>query len=235
VAPPPALGALGVLAELVVTATVRSEGELMLRGRKLATVAAAGVAAMALVAACGGSSGGSNGGTSKSGAPKGDIWSSGLSGDVNTVNTANVGQGGKVVYVSEKDFNAGWNLNTSASNTFELGELEDLIYPSVYLYDPDLIGLSLTSDTFASATLTSTNPQVVTYKIQPNAKWSDGQPIDVNDFIYFWKAQNGKDCPTCDILGTTGYDDITSITGSDNNKTVTVLLLSEPVIDVMSS
>jgi peptide/nickel transport system substrate-binding protein len=213
---------LGVLADVVVPATARSEGELMLRGRKLATVAAAGVAAMALVAACGGSSGGSTG-TGKGGsAPKGDIWSSGLSGDVNTVNTANVGQGGKVVYVSEKDFNAGWNLNTSASNTFELGELEDLIYPSVYLYEPDLTGLKLTSDTFASAELTSTNPQVVTYKIQPNAKWSDGAPIDVNDFIYFWKAQNGTDCKTCDILGTTGYDDITSITGSDNNKTVTV-------------
>src|SRR4051812_33504491 len=109
---------------------MRSEGELMLRGRKVATIAAAGVAALALVAACGGSSGGSSGG-SKGTAPKGDIWSSGLSGDVNTVNTANVGTGGKVVYVSEKDFNAGWNLNTSASNTFELGELEDLIYPSV--------------------------------------------------------------------------------------------------------
>jgi peptide/nickel transport system substrate-binding protein len=202
----------------------------MLRGRKLATVAAAGVAALALIAACGGSSGGSNGGNNGGGAPSGDIWSSGLSGDPNTVNTTNVSAGGKVVYVSEKDFNSGWNLSTSASNIFELGEMDTLYHPNVFLYKPDLQTIFLNTDTFASADETSTSPQTIVYKIKPNAKWSDGVDINVDDFTYFWKAQNGKDCPTCDILGTTGYDQIQSITGSDNGKTVTVVF-SKPFSD----
>jgi peptide/nickel transport system substrate-binding protein len=196
----------------------------------MATVAAVGVATLALVAACG-SSGGSGGGNNGGGSvPEGDVWSSGLSGDPATVNTANVGQGGKIVYVSEKDFNSGWNLNTSASNIFELGELDTLIHPNVFLYSPDLQTITLNTETFASADLTNTNPQTVVYKIKPEAKWSDGAPIDKSDFEYFWKAQNGKDCPTCDILGTTGYDQIQSIVGSDNDKTVTVTF-SKPYSD----
>jgi peptide/nickel transport system substrate-binding protein len=194
----------------------------MLRGRKLAVVAATGVAALALVAACG-SSGGSNPTGNKQGAPKGDVWSSDLSGASATVNTTSVKPGGKLTYVSEKDFNSGWNLNTSASNIFELGEIDTLYHPNVFLDSPDLVSLNLNTDVFVSADQTSTSPQTIVYKIKPNANWSDGKPIDVNDFIYFWKAQNGVDCKTCDILGTVGYDQIKSITGSDNDKTVTVV------------
>ncbi len=46
--------------------------------------------------------------------------------------------------------------------------------------------------------------------------WSDGKPINVDDFIYLWKAQNGTDCPKCDINSTTGYAQIQSVVGSDN-------------------
>lgn len=192
-------------------------------------LAAAGALA---ITACGGgsstpnasssSSGGSGGGNGSGSVPKYDIWSSGLSGDPNTVNSATVKQGGKVTYVSEKDFNSGWNLNTSASNIFELGEIDELYHPNAFIDQPDLTSFKLDSNWLDSADQTKSSPQTIVYKIKQSAKWSDGQPISADDFVYFWQAQNGKDCPDCDILGTTGYDQIQSVTGSDNGKTVTV-------------
>ena len=67
--------------------------------------------------------------------------------------------------------------------------------------------------------------QVVTYKINPNAVWSDGDAIDSKDFEFTWRLQKSSDpadggCP--DLISTTGYDQIESVEGSDNDKTVTV-------------
>ena len=41
---------------------------------------------------------------------------------------------------------------------------------------PDL-SVFLNTDLLTSATLTSTSPQTIVYKINPKAVWSDGQPI----------------------------------------------------------
>lgn len=67
--------------------------------------------------------------------------------------------------------------------------------------------------------------QVVTYKINPAAVWSDGDPIDAKDFEFTWRLQKSSDpadggCP--DLISTTGYDQIESVESSDNDKTVTV-------------
>jgi peptide/nickel transport system substrate-binding protein len=81
----------------------------------------------------------------------------------------------------------------------------------------------MNTDLLTSATVTSTSPQTVVYKINPKAVWSDGKPINVDDFIYAWKAEDGTDCSKCDIASTTGYSQIKSIVGSDNGETVTVV------------
>lgn len=51
--------------------------------------------------------------------------------------------------------------------------------------------LLLNSDVLASAELTSRDPQVVTYKIKPNVRWSDGRPWDCRDFYLAWFAGSG--------------------------------------------
>jgi len=54
-------------------------------------------------------------------------------------------------------------------------------------------------------------PMKVTYRIKPEAVWSDGQPITSSDFEYTWKQiVDGKD-----IYDTTGYVDIASIDTTD--------------------
>jgi len=67
--------------------------------------------------------------------------------------------------------------------------------------------------------------QVNVYTINPDAVWSDGEPITVDDFAFTAKVQDSEfveACPDSGIVGTTGYDQIESIHGSENGKTVTV-------------
>ncbi len=73
-----------------------------------------------------------------------------------------------------------------------------------------------------SAELTKPEPETIVYKIKPEAKWSDGVPVDAKDFIFNYKAQNGTD-KKFDVASTTGYEDVASVTGSDTEKTVTVV------------
>ena len=80
-----------------------------------------------------------------------------------------------------------------------------------------------------SAEQTSTDPQTIVYKIRQEAVWSDGTPVSADDFEYLWKNLNGS-IKDNDVAATTGYDQIESVEGSDNGKTVTVVF-SEPFSD----
>lgn len=64
--------------------------------------------------------------------------------------------------------------------------------------------------------------QVVTYKINKAAVWSDGQPITSTDFKYTWdQIKNGKD-----IYDTTGYADVSSV--DDSDPSVAVVTFDKP-------
>ena len=80
------------------------------------------------------------------------------------------------------------------------------------------------------AELVSTAPQTVIYHIAARAVWSDGVPITVADFTYNWKMQLeiGSSLPATDPIY--GYRDISSITGSNAGKTVTVVF-TKPYAD----
>lgn len=180
------------------------------------TIVAAGALALT---ACGGSSGGgggTTGGNNQSSSGFGDCDS-----NPNTCNSGTTTGTGTFSYAIEKNIND-WSLNTADGNTFETAEVLDGVLPSVFVPYPDLTG-HLNKDLMVSAEQTKTDPQTIVYKIQPNAKWNDGTPIDAKDFEYNWKTQDPAQCPKCTPATTSGYDDIQSLTPSDNGKTVTVV------------
>ncbi len=75
------------------------------------------------------------------------------------------------------------------------------------------------------ATLVTSPKQVVTYRINPQAKWSDGQPITSKDFKYTWdQIVKGTD-----IYDPTGYANIESI--DDSNPQVAVATFSTTFAD----
>ncbi|MGH3825544.1 MAG: ABC transporter substrate-binding protein [Pseudonocardiaceae bacterium] len=81
------------------------------------------------------------------------------------------------------------------------------------LADPFIVGgngeLLLNSDLLVSAELTSKDPQVVTYKIKPTVRWSDGQPWDCGDFYLAWLARSGT-TPYFTPATTRGLDRVTT-------------------------
>jgi peptide/nickel transport system substrate-binding protein len=138
----------------------------------------------------------------------------------NTCNSGSTKKGGSIVVTIEKTI-PNWNTVDGDGNTYETGQVLAGVLPVNFVYNPDNT-VSMNKDLLVSADVTSQSPQTVVYKLQPKAVWSDGTPISAKDFIYFWKLQDAKSCPDCAVAGTTGYDDMKDVVGSDSDKTVTV-------------
>jgi peptide/nickel transport system substrate-binding protein len=79
----------------------------------------------------------------------------------------------------------------------------------------------LNTDYVESAELTATAPkQVVSYKINPKAKWYDDTPITWVDYEAQWKALSGTN-PAYRVASTQGYEKIESVVrGSDDREVV---------------
>ncbi|MGH8906886.1 MAG: ABC transporter family substrate-binding protein [Egibacteraceae bacterium] len=86
----------------------------------------------------------------------------------------------------------------------------------------DMAGQPLRNpDLLESAELTAASPdQVVTYRINPRAVWSDGTPITWRDFEAQWRALNGAN-PAYRVGLTNGYDRISRVAqGADEREAV---------------
>ena len=148
-----------------------------------------------------------------------------------------VKSGGTLTFALDEDV-AGFNSLLAGDNEFVLAEILDQTLPRVFVVQPDLKP-ALDTQVVTSASVVKTNPQTIVYQINPKAVWSDGVPISASDFIYNWQAQSGnpkfKDVGGKPFLpaGTSGYNQIASVTGSNGGKTVTVVF-SKPFGDWQS-
>jgi peptide/nickel transport system substrate-binding protein len=187
----------------------------MRRGKRLAGIVAVASVSLLVASACGSGGGGGK---------KEESVSKGFSDCANKPNTCNSGKvksGGTLTYTIEKKI-TGWNINDTDANTFDFAEVLGGVLPSAYIAYPDF-SVNLNSDMLASAEQTSTSPQTIVYKIKPEAVWDDGTAISADDFIYAFQTRNTKDCKDCAPASSAGYDQMKSVTGSDNGKTVTVV------------
>ena len=69
-----------------------------------------------------------------------------------------------------------------------------------------------------SAVVTDTRPFTVTYKIQPEAAWTDNAPIAADDFWYLWRQMVSQP----GVVDPAGYDLITGVQSVDGGKTAVV-------------
>ena len=171
--------------------------------------------AVMVLAACGG------GGGEGSDASAGGVYET-CDADPNTCNSVpaeGLQQGGTITYALEKDIQ-NWNLNSAEGNVLETGLALKSILPYTFFTQPDLTS-NLNENMLVSAEVVNESPQTIEYVIQPDAAWSDGTPISAEDFVYNWKVQNGRDCPDCVSATNAGYDQIESVVGSADGKTVT--------------
>ncbi len=118
-----------------------------------------------------------------------------------------------VVAYDAPDF--AYNHNTAQTNN----NPADALVLNQVLVDPFIVDgngeFLLNSDVLVSAELTSKDPQVVTYKIKPDVRWSDGHPWNCRDFYLAWLAGSGKS-PYFTPATTRGYERATAECRDDN-------------------
>jgi len=146
-------------------------------------------------------------------------------GDSGTSNA--IKDGGTLSYAADQE-PTGFNNNTSKDNGTSVLNVVINMFPPVFRLHPDY-SVQLNKELMDSAEQTSADPQTIVYEIKQEAVWSDGTPVSADDFEYLWKNLNGS-IKDNDVASTTGYDQIKSVKGSDNGKTVTVVF-SEPFTD----
>jgi ABC-type transport system substrate-binding protein len=69
-----------------------------------------------------------------------------------------------------------------------------------------------------SAEVTSDNPFTVTYKIRPEAQWTDNAPIGADDYWYLWRQMVSQP----GVVDPAGYDLITGVQSVEGGKTAVV-------------
>jgi peptide/nickel transport system substrate-binding protein len=177
--------------------------------KRSAALIATGVAGAMALTACGGGS--DSGGDNSSG-----------------------GGSGRVVYGESTDWPENLMPLISAGNATSVANIEAQLFPQAYLIQPDF-SVQYDDQLLADEPTSQVNgdSQTVTYHINPDAVWSDGQPITADDFNFSWQLQRSSDpadggCAT--LLSTTGYSQVTAVDGADDGKTVNVTV-SPPFAD----
>jgi len=119
-------------------------------------------------------------------------------------------KGGELVFGAEQEPDTADWINTAAGSSWGIYTIGAHTMPRAFDYLPD--GYKATELLAGEPALTmDAGKQTVTYKLNPAAVWSDGQPITSADFQYtFDQIKNGKD-----IYDRTGYKDIESVDAKD--------------------
>ena len=114
--------------------------------------------------------------------------------------------------------NASWTL--WSVNTHILPRLMELDLQNNYQVSPTLLEEPTTAN--GGLVVADDGTFTLTYRLHPDAVWSDGTPITSDDVWYTWRARLDTD----GTLNTTGYELITSVDATDPQ--VAIVTFSEP-------
>jgi peptide/nickel transport system substrate-binding protein len=141
----------------------------------------------------------------------------GASSDINPKSPDELRDGGNLRLANTtypSTFNT-WNIDSDG----EVSEVVTPMMPQSYRVD-DKGELTVDPDYFTSIELTSTEPQQVTYTINPKATWTNGRPIDWTDLAAQFNALNGRD-PGFLITASVGFDRVEKVErGVDDRQAV---------------
>jgi peptide/nickel transport system substrate-binding protein len=167
--------------------------------------------ALSLAACAGGGSAGGGGG------PGGDAVAK--ASDLNPLPRDRVKDGGTLRW-GINEFPAQWNAHHVDGRLAVATAIRDALLPRPFLSD-EMARSSADPDYVLDARVTARSPrQVVTYRLNPKATWSDGKPITWADYRAQWRALDGDD-PAFRIASSTGYQDIGEVErGKDEHEVV---------------
>ncbi|MFI7440406.1 ABC transporter family substrate-binding protein [Nonomuraea indica] len=183
-----------------------------MRATRLVTALLVAVTVTGPLAGCGGRS-------DPGGAPGDDGGLAVKAYDINPQPREKVKDGGTLRW-GVNEFPAQWNRNHVDGNLAVAAMVTNALLPSPFLSD-ETAEITPNPDYLLGAEVTRHQPkQVVTYRLNPKARWSDGKPITWADYEAQWRALNGED-PAFHIVSSTGYQDIEKVArGRDDHEVV---------------
>ena len=142
----------------------------------------------------------------------------GSTNDINPQEVSNLRQGGNL-RLALTAFPSNFNPLHLDGNTGDVGSLTRPTLPRAFVIAADG-SATVNTDYFTDIELTGTDPQVVTYTINPEAVWSDGTPITWEDIKSQAEANSGKN-PEFVIAAPNGFERVASVTrGTDDRQAV---------------
>ncbi|MGF1428486.1 ABC transporter family substrate-binding protein [Kitasatospora sp. LaBMicrA B282] len=150
--------------------------------------------------------------------------------DINAQPVSNLKQGGVFRNYLQQWIDQ-WNPYQVDGTYGDSVEIMKMVEPMLFRIDATGV-FQPVSDYLESAQVVSTSPQVVLYKLNPKAHWSDGKPLGYQDFKAVWQADNGTN-PAYNSANPTGYNQISDVSQGDDPTQVKVTF-STPFADWQS-
>jgi peptide/nickel transport system substrate-binding protein len=142
----------------------------------------------------------------------------GTTSDINPQDPATLRDGGDL-RLALSGYPPNFNTMQIDGNLADLGGLLHWTMPRAFFIGPDGQA-TVDTDYFTSVELTKTDPQVVTYTINPKAVWTDGTPITWEDIASQISATKGTD-PAYLIASPNGSERVASVErGVDDRQAV---------------
>lgn len=134
--------------------------------------------------------------------------------------------GGTLTIGAEQEPDCADWINTCGGSSWGFWMMGTTTLPRVYdtVPDGDNVKIQVSEYMAGEPTIVSSPKQVVTYKINPKAVWSTGDPITSSDFKYTWDQIAGPNAK--DIYDATGYNKIESV--DDSVPDTAVVTFKEP-------
>ncbi|MDO0975384.1 ABC transporter substrate-binding protein [Mycolicibacterium frederiksbergense] len=123
---------------------------------------------------------------------------------------------------------AGFNPHLLSDQSSVNAAISSLVLPSSFRPISDATTLTgsrweMDPTLLVSAEVTDENPFTVTYKIRPEAAWTDNAPIGADDYWYLWRQMVSHP----GVVDPAGYDLITGVQSVEGGKTA-VVTFSQP-------
>ncbi|NUR27500.1 MAG: ABC transporter family substrate-binding protein, partial [Catenulispora sp.] len=140
--------------------------------------------------------------------------------DINAKDVASLKQGGTLTIAADQ-YSSQWNTATNTGNELDTAKIMSTMMPRLFHFDASGQPTPNPDYLVSAESATTGGKQVVTYKLNPKAKWSDGTAISYKDFVATWKAQVGA-AQGFDIASSVGYDQMESVEKGADDQTVVV-------------
>lgn len=122
--------------------------------------------------------------------------------------------------LSLPSFAENWNPMHVDGNQRGFAQIREPLLPVFFHFDAAGVPTP-NPDYVLSVDVVSEDPTQVRYKLNPDAVWGDGSPVDGDDMVAKWKACNGEN-PEFSCTSTESYEPIETITMGENKTDVTV-------------